>query len=329
MAQLINTTINGTLETTGNFSLAGGELSFDGSNLIQSSTIFKETNYHEDPCYFGEGNETYFGQDGNLTFSSGSGSISFLGNIILGTGATAEYIEETNYNSISIGTDAEVYYQGSIAIGARASAGVTQGSYGSMTGVAIGEDARATDGVAIGKNATCKKYGININAGTDGAGYDIAFGVNGATRLYYTGNTTAITSDLRDKTDFLSLDEKALEFINKVPTYTYVNNSRCDYSTDGGLTYNVEEHEKETKKGSRRHVGVKAQEVYELMKNVFGDDNYASIVDNNHYDNPDNPHFDRYFVRYESFIPFLIKSIQEQQKQIEELKTEIEKMKSL
>lgn len=300
MAQLINTTINGTLNVT-------GETNIDGLLSTSEITLSSDSPYIT----------SFYGYPIKMTnismvkdaFTSNHPKIIFPKHILIGYGANATPASEYNEseNAIAIGYNAAVK-------------GTYQGGEGSSYGI------------AIGYNATTKG-GVNIGAGNraDDHPNSICFGTGSSLKLYYSGGIgqIAVSSDLRDKTDFISLDEKALEFINQVQTYTYVDNGRWNYSIDGDLTYNIEEHKKETKKGNRRHAGVKAQEVYALMKNVFGDDNYASIVDNNHYDNPDNPCFDRYFVRYESFIPFLIKSIQEQQKQIEELKTEIEKMKSL
>ena len=71
---------------------------------------------------------------------------------------------------------------------------------------------------------------------------------------------------------------------------------RWDYSSDRDITYNELAQSKGLKKGKRRHVNVKAQEVYALLNAIYITDNYTSIVDNNHYDAPDDEHFDRYFV---------------------------------
>lgn len=54
-----------------------------------------------------------------------------------------------------------------------------------------------------------------------------------------------------------------------------------------------------------------------------GNANYAQIVDNNKYDNPDDEYIEQYSMSYERLVPFLIKAIQEQQAQIDELKEQI------
>ena len=78
--------------------------------------------------------------------------------------------------------------------------------------------------------------------------------------------------------------------------------------------------------GNRRHAGFKAQEVYETLKEVYGDDNYAKIVDYSKYDHPDAL-VDRYYINMSSMIPFLVKAIQEQQDEINELKKLINESK--
>ena len=137
---------------------------------------------------------------------------------------------------------------------------------------------------------------------------------------YLQDTTTAVTSDERDKCQFKQLDERALEFIKTIPTYTYFSNNRDNYliSSGKGKEYDIEEHKKESKKSNRRKVGVKAQEVYRIMQNIYHTKNYANVVDYNKH-NLNSDELDRYYVHYESFIPFLIKSIQLQQDQIESL----------
>ena len=137
---------------------------------------------------------------------------------------------------------------------------------------------------------------------------------------YLQDTTTAVTSDERDKCRFKQLDERALEFIKTIPTYTYFSNNRDNYliNSGKGKEYDIEEHKKESKRSNRRKVGVKAQEVYRIMQNIYHTKNYANVVDYNKY-SLNSDELDRYYVHYESFIPFLIKSIQIQQKQIESL----------
>lgn len=62
--------------------------------------------------------------------------------------------------------------------------------------------------------------------------------------------------------------------------------------------------------------------MYQSMKDVYGDDNYASIVDYSKYDNPNNE-VDRYYMRYTQIIPFLTGAIQELSKEIDSLKETI------
>lgn len=199
------------------------------------------------------------------------------------------------------------------------------GTGGNSISIGSGAAATGAKGIAIGYGATATT-GTNIGGGNETAAR-LALGWGGTTKYYgQSSGTIATTSDERDKTDFKEITN-ALEFINKVKVYTYVSNNRTDYSTDGNITYDIEAHERGDKKGTRRRAGVKAQEVYALLKEIYNTDNYADIVDNSNYDNPDDEHFDRYFVRYETFIPFLIASIQEQDKKIKNLELIIDELK--
>lgn len=47
--------------------------------------------------------------------------------------------------------------------------------------------------------------------------------------------------------------------------------------------YDREAHVKGTKKGVRRRAGLLAQEIYQIMQDIYSTDNYANIVDDNTY----------------------------------------------
>lgn len=264
--------------------------------------------------------------------SVGSAGLKFTSGIINIFGSSNS--GGTGTHSISIGSYAAATGSYSVALGFKAQTSATEtvaiGDEANTSGsnsIAIGYGAGASGdkGIAIGRSAKATT-GTNIGAGNETAAR-LALGWGGTTRYYgQSSGTIATTSDERDKTDFKEITN-ALEFINKVKVYTYVSNNRTDYSTDGNITYDIEAHERGDKKGTRRRAGVKAQEVYALLKEIYNTDNYADIVDNSNYDNPDDEHFDRYFVRYETFIPFLIASIQEQDKKIKNLELIIDELK--
>ena len=276
--------------------------------------------------------------------SVGTAGLKFTSGIINIFGGTNS--GGTGGNSISIGNGAAATNDYSIAIGDGAKA---TGS----TGIAIGSDAKASslDSLAIGSSAKAEyNYSIAL-------GYDATTSTSNELRLGSGTSGTGIktiracqaititASDIRDKTDITPI-QSALEFINNVTPITYVRNSRLDYAYDKDnenyedfseydfKKYDKSEHQLGTKKGSRRIAGVKAQEVLELEKRIYGSDNYINLVYDNQYnmrnegkDIPEGVE-NAYSVNYIGFIPLLIRSIQEldsKNKLLEERIIELEK----
>ncbi len=144
-------------------------------------------------------------------------------------------------------------------------------------------------------------------------------------------------SDERDKIDIEPIHD-ALKFIKQVDAVRYVVNPRVDYipnpenrtekQTKALNTYNMceydrEAHQKGELKGTRRRVGVLAQQVTKLLQDMYGTDNYANIADDSFYDIPEDERptdvENKLMVCYESFIPFLIASIQELSRRLDAL----------
>lgn len=171
-------------------------------------------------------------------------------------------------------------------------------------------------------------------------GQALLLGAGGVSFTYYntTGSSWVSASDIRDKTDIEEV-EHALDFILKLKPITYVMNEREKYlirdeegkpvlDKNGKQQYDVEAHKKGTKKKHRRFVGLSAQDTYKAMLESYNNnDNYAEIVDNNKYDNPDDEYIEQLSISYERLVPFLIKAIKEQQEQINQLKEEIDMLK--
>lgn len=104
----------------------------------------------------------------------------------------------------------------------------------------------------------------------------IEIGANGSSYVYATSNTsglTATSSDRRDKADFESITS-SLEFVNELQPVTFVDNHRDKYIIEG--IFDEENYTAQTFKGHRRIAGFIAQEVYQSMKDIYNDDNYAS-----------------------------------------------------
>lgn len=217
------------------------------------------------------------------------------------------------HNCVGIGAGVNCSADYSIAIGASTQA--------NRTSIAIGDSTRATHdcSIAIGYSAiTTAENGIQL-------------GNNNTTSLKCKVNLT-VTSDERDKTDIEDLDNNALDFINALRPITYVFNDRQKYIPEredfteqdkenlakyAFVNYDKEAWKQGTKKGTRRRVGVSAQNLLEQLDKYYHSDNYANIVDDNFHDFTDEERAvipegieNQLTVAYANLIPFLIKSIQ-------------------
>jgi hypothetical protein len=253
--------------------------------------------------------------------------------IRIGSSATA-----SGASIVAIGNSADGRANYSTAVGGNAEAGIDANhNYSS----AFGYDATALGqyDTAIGEDASIgSTYDLSTAVGANAsvtASNMFRLGGTNITNLACSDTTISTTSDVRDKADFGEVD-KALELILNLEPITYVRNPRGRYEKlrdemdeyetmlwkeYGYRVYDKEEHAKQTKKGDRRQIGFKAQDVAETMKALYGSDNYAGIVNVDYY-NQDIPEEieNRYSVEYARLVPFLVKAIQEQQKQIDELK---------
>lgn len=255
-----------------------------------------------------------------------------------GTGSIAlgDYSSTSSYNySTAIG-----YYSGcgntyAAALGYNASSSAQYGT-------AIGANAKARYQYAIGvgynasgpTNASYTHIGYNYTS----TGRALALGVSNSGYCYMNaaGSSWTSASDRRDKTDIEPLRD-SLDFINQLQPVTYVMNNRDLYketveNEDGTTTetFDEEGYKNETKKKTRRFVGLVAQDLYQTMNEYYGSDNYMDIVDWSGYDHPEEieTNEDQYTIQYERLVPVLIKSIQELSSQVDELKAQIEELKN-
>ena len=361
MAYLSNTSVNGDLGVSGLTSVGSAGLKFT-SGIINIFGTFNSGGTGINSISIG-GKAAATGEAGiALGYNAGSNATDTISigrsskanntsSIAIGCGAT-----DSNSYGIAIGDSAHSYKDYGVAIGYGAkSSGINAIAIGGSSidvtyqttasgtnSIAIGPyytQATGTKGVAIGYGSkTSAGTVINYN-GTYSNGIRIGYYNTSGTNYYISwsgsSNGTISTSDRRDKFNIEEINiDKALEFITKIKPVTYNYNYREEYLTDpdkkNTLEYDEVEHQKGTKKNNRRSSGVIAQDVYSLEKEVFNDDNFAAIVDyNKYYSKDDAPdELDRYYVRYEQFIPFLIASIKKLNIEIESLKNEIEKIKN-
>lgn len=191
-------------------------------------------------------------------------------------------------------------------------------------------------GTALGQTPTDQsvtQIGVN-NYTSSGRALYLGAGYTGFTYMNAAGSSWASASDIRDKTDIQTIDH-ALDFIKKLKPITYVMNDRERYlirdkddnpilDENGKQQYDVEAHKRGDKKKHRRFAGLSAQDTYQAMLDCYNNDtNYAQIVDNNKFDHPDDEYLEQYSMSYERLVPFLIKAVQEQQEQIEKLKSKL------
>ena len=272
--------------------------------------------------------------------------------------------EASGTNSIALGYNAKATAWISLAVGSSATASGSDAiAIGASTAsgddsIAIGQDASAyTNSVSIGYSAiTSSTDSTAVGAATYcGSANSVALGYQANTGLTMNtiqlGNdnitslrchTTSITaSDARDKTDIEDVTN-ALEFITALSPKTYVYNPRSKYISDEAreseeyrnynmCEYDRAEHAKGTKKGHRRRIGLIAQDVETIMKEIYGTDNYADIVDDNFHDLEEKPENieNRYGLKYEGLIPFLIGAIKELKQEVDGLKSELNKIKNI
>ena len=218
-------------------------------------------------------------------------------NIKLGTGI--EVKQDFQNFGIAIGHFSVAKGQNAIAIG-------SGGSHGVFPATANGDYA-----IAIGVNTEAN----NIN----GLG-EIKIGNPRFNSYYYDGGTGwKVGSDVRDKINIKPISN-CLDFISSVEPIKFRYNFRKSYSESNSiLDYDEDAHSKGSKAEKTFNYGVKAQDVANALKNIYGSEFYGNIISKQseaNFNKIDNS----YSVNLVNFIPFLIGAIKEQQAQIDELK---------
>lgn len=188
---------------------------------------------------------------------------------------------------------------------------------GSIVVASAGQGAAANGAydIAIGQNASViADYNFSVGLGygaTPGASNQIRLGTS--TETVHGGAYTDI-SDMRDKTNIQDND-LGLEALKKIHTVKYQGNYRESYylrddkgklilSDEGEIQYDKNAHENKTKKGSRWHRGVIAQEIL----STFDSMELSAVKD---FQIKDSKAFPQMSVDYNQFIPITIKAVQE------------------
>jgi|GEM_PF-6688372 len=300
--------------------------------------------------YGGGGNEYIFVNRENETVIVGNG------NIPNGKGNTAVGIDNlkqitTGYNNTSLGTSALAYNtdgHSNTALGAYSLMGNMNGA----ENVSIGYQssyigAARFRNVAIGYRALYEgtffnAIGIGYNAAVTGTS-QAQIGDSSVTVYCY--GAVQNRSDKRDKTDIQDTN-LGLNFLMKLKPREYRWDYRENYINQEAkerelkdienleitekekekkideilIRYSLENVKKDgSKKGWRLHQGFIAQEVFETMREL-------GVDFGGYQDHSINGGKDVLSLGYEEFIAVIVKGIQEQQKEIEELKNKIEKL---
>ncbi|MBR2507748.1 MAG: tail fiber domain-containing protein [Bacilli bacterium] len=242
-------------------------------------------------------------------------------------------------------------YAGEVSVAINGSAG---GPYGiAINGISDGESniaigylsraQNAINAIALGYNASCDVDGC-IALGPNAVASE-ASGKKTLTLPYGYSSTLNITqpSDRNDKTNIEDVEQECLPLIKKLKPVTFRYNYRDDYRKENpdpkyldiyGLSeYDKDEHKKATKAGERTHIGFIAQDVKSALEETYPGEDKFDIVSIAGYklpsfkENATDEEYKKYTMNYIGLIPVLVKAMQEQQAEIEELKAEITKLK--
>ncbi|NJM79459.1 MAG: hypothetical protein HC854_07335 [Flavobacterium sp.] len=259
------------------------------------------------------------------SISIGTGSAS-SGSNALSIGLSSS---TTNNDGVAVGNTARASGLGATALGfntnCQGNFGVVLGNASNITGTAAG----TANSVAIGNNASvlgtdCIAIGTSLTINT---GLNNAIGIGNSASVtvsnrFQLGNTSinslrcqvalTVTSDGRFKYD-VKENVPGLDFISKLRPVTY--------KFDKEKLSQFRKEEKVAINTNTIESGFIAQEVEETAKSLGYSFNGISA--------PTNSNTDTYGISYSQFVVPLVKAVQEQQTQIEDLKKEVEDLKRL
>ncbi len=297
--------------------------------------------------------------DSTLTGTDGSNGSS---NVAVGYGALTRLT--TGSGNVAVGNSSLIFVttgENNVAVGTSALSNSTTGTsntavgYGSLSSLSE----TVSNNVALGRYAGFVKQNGNTNTDLSNSVYlgsnakcsgsdQVQIGDGSVT--VYAASAITVRSDARDKTDISPIKYPAKEFILNLKPSQYRYDKRDAYFTEDIVTeeeYNNgvkenpghyskrEENEKTvyihnynaerdgSKAGKRYHNGFIAQEVKALADELNFD--FAGFLDNGLEENG----CDVLNLKYEEFIAPMVQTIQEQNKEIEELKTEVTELKGL
>jgi len=242
---------------------------------------------------------TAVGYGAGLSVTTGT-SNTFIGGVAgdlctTGTGNTAV--------GTSAMTSATITGDDNTAVGVAAMAAISSGS----NNLALGHDAARTG--SPGGNITT--HSNNISLGDENI------------TAIYAAVTSISTSDERDKTDFTALD-LGLDFVKALEPVTYYWDKRAKYGDKYADDYDLNAQTPDgTHKEDWMDIGFKAQAVVALEEAAgYKISDKTNLVSNLTGDGT------QYGLKYERFIPILVKAIQDQDAIIQSLTARIAALES-
>lgn len=243
-------------------------------------------------------------------------------NVAIGRFSMANTQGAMSYN-VGVGSSSLRYNQGNYNVGVGYQAGQdnTTGNNNTFIGNNAGKSLKTNSTVtAIGSNAL---NNVSIEGYSNITGIGQNSTVTGENQLQlgnsltnpYAFNALQLRSDARDKID-IEDTELGLEFINKLRPVQYKQNFReayIDYDEEGNV---VEIKNDKSRAGKRKHQGLIAQEVKQVIDELGVD--FAGYQ--NHSINGGK---DVHSLGYEEFISPMIKSIQELSDKVKKLEEQL------
>jgi trimeric autotransporter adhesin len=184
---------------------------------------------------------------------------------------------------------------------------------------ALYEITSGSNNTALGRDAgRATSPSGSITTGTD----NIVLGDNNVTNAYIKVAWT-VTSDARDKTDFTPLD-LGLDFVKELKPITYKWDMRSKYGDSTAADYDVNAQTPDgTHKEDWLDIGFKAQDVEALeVAAGYTRENKTNLVSSLTEDGK------QMGLKYEKFVPILVKAIQELSEQNAALTARIEALES-
>ena len=294
-------------DTKGSKSVAIGVGALDAQNFTSSTDVFNIAIGHAAGSDVTSGtNNTFVGGLAGAKCTSGSHNTAIgYGSFGGVDGSSANNGEQNTCVGRFAGRNLEGNADANTLVGDGAGENMTTGD----DNIVIGHDAGITG-----------SPGGNITTGS----FEIALGNNNISSFSCKVSLTA-TSDERDKTDFKDLD-LGLDFVNDLKPVTYVWDNRINYvdttKDDWKTTVDLD---KVTSDGSKKdddlQVGFKAQDVIAL-EDAAG----YKLSDKTNLTATLTSDGKQYGLRYERFVPILVKAIQELSAKNDALEARIKKL---